>query len=254
MDARIYSDVTDLIGGTPMMRLDELSPPGGATILGKLESLNPSGSVKDRIAGSMIRDAEASGRLKPGMTVVEATSGNTGIGLAMLCAKSGYQLILTMPETMSFERRALVKRYGAQVFLTPGDEDLAGSVKKARQIVEQNSGCIELRQFDNPANPQIHRETTGPEILAATGGDIAAFVVGARFSIHCGPSEPRTMAPKLAKRPTNCGGSIALGRNTSHQIHAARPTIIASSPPCFVARFQNRPKASGTKAATSVTL
>lgn len=178
MDARIYSDVTDLIGGTPMMRLDELSPPGGATILGKLESLNPSGSVKDRIAGSMIRDAEASGRLKPGMTVVEATSGNTGIGLAMLCAKSGYQLILTMPETMSFERRALVKRYGAQVFLTPGDEDLAGSVKKARQIVEQNSGCIELRQFDNPANPRIHRETTGPEILAATGGDLAAFVAG----------------------------------------------------------------------------
>ena len=178
MESRLYDEVADLIGGTPMVRLDNLSPEGGATILGKLESLNPSGSVKDRIALSMIRDAEASGRLKPGMTIVEATSGNTGIGLAMLCAKFNYHLILTMPETMSFERRSLVARYGAQVVLTPGDDDMAGSVKKAREIVEQNPACIELRQFDNPANPEVHRRTTGPEILQATGGDVAAFVAG----------------------------------------------------------------------------
>jgi len=174
----IYSQVADLIGRTPMVRLDSLSPAGGATILGKLEFLNPSGSVKDRPALNMIRDAEAKGRLKPGMTIVEATSGNTGIGLAMLCAKFDYNLILTMPETMSFERRSLVKRYGARVVLTPGDEDMAGSVKKAREIVTRNPGCIQLNQFDNPANPEIHRKTTGPEILDVTGGEIAAFVAG----------------------------------------------------------------------------
>jgi cysteine synthase A len=161
-----------------MVRLGAVSPSGSATILGKLESLNPSGSVKDRVALSMIRDAQTSGRLKPGMTVVEATSGNTGIGLAMVCAKLNYPLILTMPESMSFERRALVTRYGAQVVLTPGKDDLTGSVRKAREIVEQNPGCIELRQFDNPANPEIHRRTTGPEILQATGGNVTAFVAG----------------------------------------------------------------------------
>jgi cysteine synthase A len=178
LPSAIYAQVADLIGRTPIVRLETLSPPGGATILGKLEYLNPSGSVKDRPALSMIRDAEATGRLKPGMTIVEATSGNTGIGLAMLCAKFDYNLILTMPETMSFERRSLVKRYGARVVLTPGGDDMAGSVKKAQEIVKQNTGCIQLNQFDNPANPEVHRQTTGPEILEATGGDIAAFVAG----------------------------------------------------------------------------
>jgi len=178
MKSGIHDQVFELIGRTPLVRLGALSPSGGAGILGKMESLNPAGSVKDRIALSMIRDAEASGRLKPGVTVVEATSGNTGIGLAMLCAKLNYRLILTMPDTMSFERRVLVARYGAQVVLTPGKEDLDGSVKKAREIVEQNPGCIELRQFDNPANPESHRRTTGPEILEATQGEIAAFVAG----------------------------------------------------------------------------
>ena len=158
----IRNQIAELIGRTPMMRLDNLSPPGGATILGKLEYLNPGGSVKDRIALSMIQDAEKSHRLKRGMAIVEATSGNTGIGLAMICARFNYRLILTMPETMSFERRALVTRYGAEVILTPGDQDMAGAVKKAREIVEQNPNCIELRQFENPANPEIHRQTTGP--------------------------------------------------------------------------------------------
>ena len=178
MNTHICARISDLIGGTPMMRLDRLSPPGGASILGKLEYLNPGGSVKDRIALSMIQDAERSGRLQPGMTIVEATSGNTGIGLALLCANLNYRLILTMPETMSFERRALVTRYGAEVVVTPGDEDIAGAVRRAGEIVGQNPRCIELRQFENPANPEVHRQTTGPEILHATEGKIAAFVAG----------------------------------------------------------------------------
>lgn len=178
MPRQIYDQVADLIGRTPMVRLGTLSPPGGATIIGKMEYLNPSGSVKDRPALNMIRDAESTGRLKPGMTIVEATSGNTGIGLAMLCAKFDYNLILTMPETMSFERRSLVKRYGAQVVLTPGDDDMTGAVRKAYEIVEQNTGCIQLKQFENPANVDMHRKTTGPEILEATGGEVTAFVAG----------------------------------------------------------------------------
>lgn len=178
MDEPIAQRVTDIIGSTPMVRLGNLSPPGGATILGKMEYLNPGGSVKDRIALSMIEDAEASGMLKPGMTLVEATSGNTGIGLAMLCAKLGYRLVLTMPETMSFERRALVTRYGAEVVITPGSGDMDGAKVKAREIVERNPDCLEVGQFDNPANPDVHRKTTGPEVLDATGGNIAAFVAG----------------------------------------------------------------------------
>ncbi|MBT7595321.1 MAG: cysteine synthase A, partial [Gemmatimonadetes bacterium] len=176
--ASIQEGISQLIGRTPLMRLSALSPTGGATILGKLEYLNPGGSVKDRIALSMIEAAEASGDLHEGVAVVEATSGNTGIGLAMICAQRGYRLILTMPETMSFERRALVTRYGAEVVLTPGDADMAGAVERARQIVEQNPKCIELRQFENPANPEVHRRTTGPEILDATEGNLAAFVAG----------------------------------------------------------------------------
>ena len=178
MQGPIASRVTDIIGRTPIVRLDRLSPPGGATILGKMEYLNPGGSVKDRIALSMIEDAEQSGRLKPGMTIVEATSGNTGIGLAMLCAKLGYKLVLTMPETMSFERRALVTRYGAEVIITAGSGDMEGSRQRAREVVEKNPDCIELKQFDNPANPEVHRRTTGPEILDSTSGRVTAFVAG----------------------------------------------------------------------------
>ncbi len=174
----MHNRIADLIGRTPMVRLNNLSPPGAAAILAKLEYLNPGGSVKDRIALSMIRDAERTGRLKRGMAIVEATSGNTGIGLAMICAQFNYRLILTMPETMSFERRALVTRYGAEVMLTPGDQDMAGAVRKAREIVAQNPNCIELRQFENPANPDVHRKTTGPEILETVEGNIAAFVAG----------------------------------------------------------------------------
>ncbi|MCY3776567.1 MAG: cysteine synthase A [Candidatus Aminicenantes bacterium] len=178
MDPFVHTQVADLIGKTPVVRLDRLGPSGRAAILAKLEYLNPGGSVKDRIALSMIDAAEAEGRLRPGMGIVEATSGNTGIGLAMICAERGYRLILTMPETMSFERRSLAIRYGAEVVLTPGKEDIPGAVRRARRLVKRNPGWIEMRQFENPANPQVHRETTGPEILEATGGNAAALVVG----------------------------------------------------------------------------
>lgn len=178
MQKAIANRVSDIIGNTPMVRLENLSPPGGATILAKMEYLNPGGSVKDRIALSMIEDAERTGRLTPGMTIVEATSGNTGIGLAMLCAKLNYRLVLTMPETMSFERRALVTRYGADVVITPGSGDMDGAKQRAQEIIAKNPGCIELKQFDNPANPDVHRRTTGPEILRATEGKVTAFVAG----------------------------------------------------------------------------
>jgi cysteine synthase A len=178
MSTDIAERVTDIIGRTPMVRLENLSPAGGATILAKMEYLNPGGSVKDRIALSMLQDAEQSGKLKAGMTVVEATSGNTGIGLAMLCAKLNYDLVLTMPETMSFERRALVTRYGAQVVITSGSGDMDGARERAREIVEKNENCIELKQFDNPANPDVHRKNTGPEIVKATGGKVTVFVAG----------------------------------------------------------------------------
>tara|TARA_Y100000588_G_scaffold97414_1_gene105683 strand:- start:15017 stop:15976 length:960 start_codon:yes stop_codon:yes gene_type:complete len=178
MAESIAGRVSDLVGGTPMVRLENLSPSGGATILAKMEYLNPGGSVKDRIALNMLRAAEEAGDLRPGMTIVEATSGNTGIGLAMLCAKLGYRLVLTMPETMSFERRALVTRYGAEVVITSGSGDMEGSRVRAREIVEKNADCVELKQFDNPANPDVHRQTTGPEILEATEGKVTAFVAG----------------------------------------------------------------------------
>ena len=178
MPDTIVGRVSDIIGGTPMVRLENLSPAGGATILAKMEYLNPGGSVKDRIALNMIRDAEKTGTLKPGMTIVEATSGNTGIGLAMLCAKLKYRLVLTMPETMSFERRALVTRYGAEVVITPGSGDMDGAKQRAQEIIKKNPNCIELKQFDNPANPEAHRQTTGPEIVKATGGKVTAFVSG----------------------------------------------------------------------------
>ncbi|MAE67622.1 MAG: cysteine synthase A [Phycisphaeraceae bacterium] len=161
-----------------MLRLGRISPPGGATILGKMECLNPGGSVKDRTALSMIDDARSSGRLEAGTTIVEATSGNTGIALAMLCAQLEHRLVLTMPETMSFERRALVARYGAEVVLTPGSEDMEGARRRADRIVAENRNCIQMKQFENPANPEVHRRTTGPEILQDTGGRVTAFVAG----------------------------------------------------------------------------
>ena len=158
------------------MRLNRVVPAGSAAIYGKLESMNPGGSVKDRIALAMIEDAERSGRLKPGTTIIEPTSGNTGIGLAMVAAVKGYRLILTMPEDMSVERRRLFERYGADVHLTPAIEGMTGAVFAASQLAESESDVFVPQQFENPANPAVHRRTTAREIMAATDGEIDAFV------------------------------------------------------------------------------
>lgn len=174
----LAASVLDLVGRTPLVRLNRLPPMGSATILAKLESLNPGGSVKDRIALAMIEDAEERGSLKPGATIVEPTSGNTGIGLAMVCAVKGYRLILTMPEDMSLERQRLLTRFGAQVVLTPAIEGMTGAVHAAQELVEKHQGFFMPQQFQNPANPEVHRRTTAEEILEATNGRLNAFVSG----------------------------------------------------------------------------
>jgi len=174
----IADTVLDLIGGTPMVRLNRVVPEGSATILGKMENLNPGGSVKDRIALAMIEQAEQQGLIQPGATIVEPTSGNTGVGLALVCAVKGYKLILTMPEDMSVERRRLLERLGAQLLLTPAIEGMTGAVFAARQLLEKDRTAFMPQQFENAANPEIHRRTTAREILEATGGKIDAFVAG----------------------------------------------------------------------------
>jgi cysteine synthase A len=174
---KIADTVLDLIGNTPMVRLNRLPKPGSATIYAKLESLNPAGSVKDRIALAMVEAAERAGILKPGDTIVEPTSGNTGIGLAMVAAVKGYRLILTMPEDMSIERRRLLQRFGAEIILTPAIEGMTGAVYAAQELVAKH-GYFMPQQFENPANPEIHRQTTAREILEATDGRVDAVVIG----------------------------------------------------------------------------
>ena len=175
--SRIVENVLALVGDTPLVRLNRIAGDGTATILGKLESRNPAGSVKDRIAVAMIDDAERSGKLKPGATIVEPTSGNTGIGLAMVSAVRGYRLVLTMPDDMSVERRTLLSLYGAELVLTPAIEGMAGAVYAAEELVRRN-GYFMPQQFLNPANPEIHRRTTAREILEATDGNLDAVVIG----------------------------------------------------------------------------
>ena len=175
---KVAENVLELIGNTPIVRLRRMVEPKMATVLVKLESFNPGGSVKDRICLAMIEDAEARGLLKPGATVVEPTSGNTGIGLAMVCAVKGYKLILTMPESMSAERIQILKSYGAQVVLTPAKEGMIGSVKRAEEIAKKTPRAFVPQQFNNPANPEVHRRTTAQEILRATEGELDAFVAG----------------------------------------------------------------------------
>jgi cysteine synthase A len=176
--ARIYDDATALIGGTPLVRLNKLTAGLGATVLAKLEFYNPANSVKDRIGVAIIDAAEASGALQPGGTIVEATSGNTGIALAWVGAVRGYNVVLAMPETMSKERRALLRAYGAELVLTPGSIGMSGAVEVAEKIAAERPGAILARQFANPANVAIHRKTTGEEIWADTDGGVDILVSG----------------------------------------------------------------------------
>jgi len=171
-------DVTGLIGNTPMINISSMVSPDSAEVVCKLEMFNPGGSVKDRIALHMIETAEKEGLLKPGGVIIEATSGNTGIGLALVAASRRYRLVLVMPETMSKERRTILEAYGAEVVLTPGADGMAGSVRKAEEIISENPGYYMPNQFENPANPEIHRLTTAVEILKQTDGKIDAFVAG----------------------------------------------------------------------------
>ncbi|HSF11134.1 MAG TPA: cysteine synthase A [Nitrospirales bacterium] len=176
MSAGFLRNITDGIGHTPLVRLNRLSPQGGATIYGKAEFYNPGGSVKDRICLNMIDEAEQKGLLKPGGTIVEPTSGNTGIGLALVSAVRGYKLILVMPEGMSLERASLLSSYGAQLVLTPAREGMRGSIKEAESILDQNPEYFMPNQFSNPANPAMHRKTTALEIWEALDGKVDAFV------------------------------------------------------------------------------
>ncbi len=177
---RTYERITDLVGGTPLLQLnaymDDEAPE--ATVLGKLEYFNPAGSVKDRIAKRMIDDAEAAGVLKPGAVIIEPTSGNTGIGLASVAASRGYKMILTMPETMSVERRNLLKAYGAELVLTDGAQGMKGAIAKAEELAAQTPGSFIPNQFTNPSNPKAHIATTGPEIWDDTEGKVDIFVAG----------------------------------------------------------------------------
>ena len=180
MSEKIYASVQELIGRTPLMEIGNIEREEGleARVLVKLEYLNPAGSVKDRIAKNMIEDAEKKGLLKPGATIIEPTSGNTGIGLAAIAASKGYRLILTMPETMSVERRNILKAYGAEIVLTEGARGMTGAIEKAEELAKEIPGSFLTRQFENPANPAMHRKTTGPEIWEDTDGKVDILVAG----------------------------------------------------------------------------
>lgn len=178
--SKIYKSLTELIGGTPLLELTQFEKDYQleATMLAKLEYFNPAGSVKDRVAKSILDDAEQSGKLKPGGTIIEPTSGNTGIGLAAVAAARGYKLIITMPETMSVERRMLMKAYGAELVLTDGKKGMSGAIEKANELHREIPGSLIAGQFTNPANPKAHFETTGPEIYEDTDGKVDIFVAG----------------------------------------------------------------------------
>lgn len=178
--AKVYESVTELIGGTPLLRAKNFSARNGleADILVKLECFNPAGSAKDRIALAMIEDAEKKGDLKPGSVIIEPTSGNTGIGLASVAAARGYRAVLTMPETMSVERRSLLKAYGAEIVLTDGAKGMKGAIEKAEELAKETPNAYIPSQFTNPANPAVHKRTTGPEIWEATEGKIDYFLAG----------------------------------------------------------------------------
>jgi len=178
MHGKIYDNISEVVWNTPLIRVNRVLPENAAELAVKLESFNPLSSVKDRIAYSMITEAEKAGELKPGMTIVEATSGNTGIGLAFVAAARGYRCVLVMPDTMSVERRKLLQALGAELILTPGPAGLGFALNTAKEYAEKNPNTWQSKQFDNPANPKIHRETTAHEILRDTGGKVDAIVAG----------------------------------------------------------------------------
>ena len=176
--SNIAKNILERVGGTPLVEISSKLNKGGAKVLAKVEFFNPGGSVKDRIALAMVEAAEKDGTLKPGATIIEPTSGNTGVGLALVSAVKGYHLILTMPETMSIERRKLAAAYGAEIVLTPGAAGMKGAIAKANELRDSTPGAVILQQFENSANPAKHEATTGPEIWSATDGEVAAFVAG----------------------------------------------------------------------------
>ena len=216
----VVDDFMQLIGGTPLIRLNNLATPDMAEVVVKMESLNPARTVKDRIALSMVEAAERDGHLKPGMTIVEPTSGNTGIGLAMVATARGYRLILTMPDSMSRERRDLLESYGAELILTPGELDMPGAVAEAEQLVNESPETTFMpQQFNNPANPEIHRQTTAREILEAIDGHLNAFVAGVGTGgtitgvgevLKAELDHIRVIAVEPAKSPVLSGGEPGL--------------------------------------------
>lgn len=217
--AKIYNNLTELIGSTPLMEVKKIEADENlkARILVKIESFNPGGSVKDRIALAMIEDAESKGLIKPGDLIIEPTSGNTGIGLALVATVKGYRLILTMPETMSVERQNLLKALGAKLVLTPGSEGMTGAIKKANELKEQNPGSVILQQFENPANPAAHRRTTGPEILRDTDGKVDIFVAGV------GTGGTLTGTAEALKAANPAIKAVAVEPATSHVLTGGKP-------------------------------